>query len=107
MKIIVLGKNGMLGRYVYTYFKHNNYETIGISRKDINITEVDKVKLKQFFQTLELKENDVVINCIGVIKPRVDELGVLNAININSKWSRPAFPLRSKTNFDISINVSV
>ena len=84
MKIVVLGHNGMLGRYVYTYFKKNDFEPIGISRKDIDIAEVNRVELKEFFSNLELSENDVVINCIGVIKPRVDELGVLNAININS-----------------------
>jgi len=84
MKIVVLGKNGMLGRYVYTYFKSVGYDTIGVSRKDVSIAEVDKLVLTDFFTSLELSEDDVVINCIGVIKPRVDELGVLNAININS-----------------------
>jgi dTDP-4-dehydrorhamnose reductase len=84
MKIVVLGNTGMLGRYVYTYFKHNDYETIGVSRKDIDISEVNRNQLKTFFDGLELGGDDVVINCMGVIKPRVDELGVLNAININS-----------------------
>lgn len=84
MKIVVLGNTGMLGRYVYTYFNHNNYETIGVSRKDIDISEVNRKELKTFFESLGLGEEDVVINCMGVIKPRVDELGVLNAININS-----------------------
>jgi len=84
MKIVVLGNTGMLGRYVYTYFKHNNYETIGVSRKNIDISEVNRNELKTFFEGLGLGEGDVVINCMGVIKPRVDELGVLNAININS-----------------------
>ena len=84
MKIIVLGKNGMLGRYVYTYFKTNGYDTIGVSRKDVNIGEVNRTVLTEYFTSLKLSEGDVVINCVGVIKPRVDELGVLNAININS-----------------------
>jgi len=84
MKIVVLGKNGMLGRYVYTYFKTNGYDTIGVSRKDVNIGEVNRTVLTEYFTSLGLIEKDVVINCVGVIKPRVDELGVLNAININS-----------------------
>ena len=84
MKIVVLGKNGMLGRYVYTYFKNSEYDTIGVSRKDVSIGEVDRKALTEYFTSLELGKNDVVINCVGVIKPRVDELGVLNAININS-----------------------
>ena len=84
MKIVVLGKNGMLGRYVYTYFKTCGYETIGVTRKDVEVGEVDRVVLAEYFTSLELGEGDVVINCMGVIKPRVDELGVLNAININS-----------------------
>jgi len=84
MKIVVLGKTGMLGRYVYTYFKSCGYDTIGVSRKDVDIGEVKRAVLAEYFTSLELGKGDVVINCMGVIKPRVDELGVLNAININS-----------------------
>lgn len=85
MKIIVLGKNGMLGRYVYTYFKNLGYTTIGTTRKDIDVSDVNKIKLIDLFERLNLVKNDVVINCIGVIKPRIDELGILNGIKINSE----------------------
>ena len=36
----------------------------------------------------EIKNGDVIINCIGTIKPRVDELGDLNAIIVNSLFPR-------------------
>ena len=37
---------------------------------------------------LHVKSGDVIINCIGTIKPRVDSLGDLNAILVNSVFPR-------------------
>jgi len=89
MKIFVLGKNGMLGRYVYTYLKSKNYGVIGTTRDDFNVTnfyqfdDLSKIKFLDYVDS-NISENDIVINCIGTIKPRVDQLGDYNAILINS-----------------------
>jgi dTDP-4-dehydrorhamnose reductase len=89
MKIFVLGKNGMLGRYVYTYLKSKNYDVIGTTRDDFNVTnfyqfdDLSKIKFLDYIDN-NISENDLVINCIGTIKPRVDQLGDYNAILINS-----------------------
>ena len=89
MKIFVLGKNGMLGRYVYTYLKSKNYDVIGTTRDDFTIRNIyqsygsNKIKFLDYFDN-NISENDIVINCIGTIKPRVDQLGDFNAILINS-----------------------
>lgn len=82
MKIIVLGKNGMLGTYLHKYLK-NKYEVYGVTRNEIDFADTEN--LKQNFTTLHtLDKEDIVVNCIGTIKPRCDELGDINAIKINS-----------------------
>jgi len=65
MKIIVLGKNGMLGRYVYTYLK-NKFDVVGTTRDSIDALKLKKGDL----HSLNLEPRDVVINCIGLIPQR-------------------------------------
>lgn len=86
MKIYILGNKGMLGNYVFSYFRER-FEVVGLNRDHFdasNITREDD--LKSIFS--QIKPDDVVVNCIGTIKPQVDKLGVLNAIQVNS-----VFPL--------------
>lgn len=84
MKIYVLGKNGMLGRYVYTYFKQKNYNVIGWSRDDLNVYNMNEYDLTEKLNNDGAVAGDVIINCIGVIKPMIDKYGTVNAIRINS-----------------------
>ncbi len=64
MTIFVLGKKGMLGRYVYTYLKSQEFNVIGLARP-----QVDALNMSTSFLTIMgANENDVVINCIGMIK---------------------------------------
>lgn len=84
MTIYVLGYKGMLGRYVYSYLKLKQYNVIGLSRDDIDIIEYDEILLRRALFRKGVKPNDVIINCIGVIKPQVDKLGTITAIKINS-----------------------
>jgi dTDP-4-dehydrorhamnose reductase len=85
-KIFVLGKSGMLGRYVYIYLKEKGYNVIGVGRSKIDASDTcgDLHKFVEF----NMSEGDVVINCMGTIKPRVDELGDENAILVNSLFPR-------------------
>jgi dTDP-4-dehydrorhamnose reductase len=87
MKIFVIGSTGMLGRYVSTYLK-DYYEVIEINRKDIDISSIKESELMAKFLHLKINEGDVIINCAGTIKPRVDQLGDLNAILVNSVFPR-------------------
>jgi len=67
MRIFVFGRNGMLGNYVYSYFKLNtSYDVIGITRKDIDLSRVSNFKLLEG----QFSPEDVIINCVGVIKQR-------------------------------------
>ena len=64
IRIFVLGHRGMLGRYVYSYFKSKKYEVIGVSKPVLDAKKVTVNKLK----AAGIHKDDVVINCIGVIK---------------------------------------
>jgi dTDP-4-dehydrorhamnose reductase len=87
MKVYVIGNTGMLGKYVSTYLKQY-YELVEIGRKDIDLSTIKESELKAKFIHLKINEGDIVINCVGTIKPRVDELGDLNAILVNSVFPR-------------------
>ena len=41
-KIIVLGKNGMLGRYVVSYLSQQGYDVVGVGREDFDAVEASK-----------------------------------------------------------------
>ena len=86
MKIYVLGHTGMLGRYIFTYFKSKGYEVEGWNRKDMDISksEYSEAQLRAILFHRGLNSGDIVINCMGTIKPMVDKFGTLNAIKVNS-----------------------
>jgi dTDP-4-dehydrorhamnose reductase len=87
MKIYVFGATGMLGEYVTTYLSEF-YDVIIINRDMIDASSITERQLSAKLFHLGVKKNDVIINCMGTIKPRVDELGPLNAILVNSVFPR-------------------
>jgi dTDP-4-dehydrorhamnose reductase len=77
-KVLVLGASGMLGKYVSTYFTQTSkYEVTSIGRSQFDAT-TDGI------HTLDLQNYDIVINCIGVIKPLVSKIGILNTTLVNA-----------------------
>lgn len=68
MRLIILGKNGMLGAYATKFFQ-NKYEILSFERKDLDFTKQSQLSLKNFFDEL-CKEDDIVLNCAGAIKQR-------------------------------------
>lgn len=87
MKIYVLGSSGMLGKYVSTYLR-KNFNVVEINRETIDASKIKEEELHAKLYHLGVKEYDVIINCMGTIKPRVDSLGDLNAILVNSVFPR-------------------
>jgi len=85
-KVLILGANGMLGRDVYYFFKKkNNFKTFGsIRKKNKNYIKFD-IKVDSLNK---LKNFDFIINCTGIIKPRIKK-NYLEAILINT-----FFPLK-------------
>lgn len=88
MKIYVLGASGMLGRYVSTYFKNQGFYVVDINRDKLDASKITQEELHAKLFHLELKKDDVIINCMGTIKPRIDALGDLNGILVNSVFPR-------------------
>lgn len=88
MKIFILGNTGMLGRYVYNYFKNNNYNVIPLNRKDIDVNQIyQESQLEIILKRFNLESDDIVINCIGMIKQRKN-IDDINFIQVNSIFPR-------------------
>jgi dTDP-4-dehydrorhamnose reductase len=87
MKIFVLGHTGMLGRYVSTYLKSQGHNVINVSRDEIDATKVKEENLRAILYHMGLKKDDVVINCIGMIKQKKD-INELEFILVNSVFPR-------------------
>jgi dTDP-4-dehydrorhamnose reductase len=77
MRILVLGMNGMLGRYVYSYFS-GNYEVVGTTRRELDASTITSSILAS-----NIRPDDVVINCIGLIKQR-SEVDKFAFVTVNS-----------------------
>lgn len=67
-KIVVLGRTGMLGRYVYSYLKNMGENVLGTTRDILDATSdpilgwLDK----------NCEPEDIIINCIGIITQKID-----------------------------------
>jgi dTDP-4-dehydrorhamnose reductase len=78
----------MLGRYVAMHLK-KYFNVVEINRDTLDASECNYDKLRyKLMEHGKVAQGDVIINCAGTIKPRVDELGVLNAIQVNSVFPR-------------------
>lgn len=67
--VIIFGRNGMLGEYMYHYLSsnmHGNYNVIGLTRHELDIYNITFGKLYAFLRGYRL-QNSMVINCIGTI----------------------------------------
>ena len=92
MKICVLGSNGMLGRYVSTYLSKEN-TVVNLTRNELDaehVTEDDitTTLIQKGADSITFDSGDVIVNCIGMIKPQVDKLGPVAAIQVNSLFPR-------------------
>ena len=90
----------MLFRSVEKYLK-KKYTVVYINRDRLDASNVNFTKLKTTLIQNEVNKDDVVINCIGTIKPRVDQLGDLNAILVNSVFPRLLSKVSKELNFKV------
>lgn len=91
MKILVLGKNGMLGQTVYKYLS-NKYDVVGTTREDFNVLE-DVLE-----DTINLEDYDLVVNCIGLLHNEKD-INKLRAVN--TEFPKLLEELSNKYNFKL------
>ena len=85
-KVLVLGSTGMLGSAVAQTITSSNTEVLGTSRQDNNSITFD-ANTDSVDEVFKSFKPDWIINCIGIIKPYINESdsnSILNAIYINS-----------------------
>jgi len=78
MRILLFGANGMLGAYIYTYFKNICFPLYRRDVKDLTFNTV-----KDIFDVYSIQSSDVIINCIGLI-PQTGNKKNADYINVNS-----------------------
>ena len=82
--ILILGANGMLGKMMSLYLKSNNELNVFVTARDKS-SFIEK-NFEKKFTNFQLSDNysdnlkkivdsniDLIVNCIGVIKPKIDE----------------------------------
>ena len=74
----------MLGCYVDAHLKNEGYDVIGYTRKELDAGKVNSTDIRSFILHESIGQDDVIINCMGTIKPQVDKYGTFNAIKVNS-----------------------
>ncbi|MCK4614029.1 MAG: SDR family oxidoreductase [Thermoplasmata archaeon] len=90
-RAVVIGANGMLGYGVSEYFKEHNYDVIEITRKEFDIAKDHIEKLDA-----TIKECDFIVNCAGVIKPRIARTPVEDVLKVNAIFPRNLAKLSNK-----------
>lgn len=99
MKVLVLGKNGMLGHVVYNYLKEKGYTTIGTSSKDNNDILYDAYLNLEYIEDIVKDEKpEAVVNCIGILNKVCEDNKEL-AVKLNSLLPHYLDNLSRKYNF--------
>jgi dTDP-4-dehydrorhamnose reductase len=98
MKVVVLGKNGMLGHMAMSYLeKQDDVSVFGTDRSNLCANTFVQNNIKGIIGGKNqdalpiIKNADYVINCIGTIKPCIKEEdvdSVTNALMVNSLFPR-------------------
>ena len=83
MKILVLGKTGMLGHVVYNYFQEKGHDVIGTTTKFSDFQYDAYKDMRSIEKILEEEKPDVVINCIGILNKVCEDNKPL-AVKLNS-----------------------
>lgn len=78
-KFLVLGSNGMLGRYMFKYLHEQNHTVLPYTRKQLDAFHPEDKN----FEKLASADVDIVINCTGLIKQRKD-ISTIDMIQVNS-----------------------
>lgn len=94
-KVLILGANGMLGSAVVREFANFNGQIFATVRPGARLVEINGISIREFdaendeFSKVahDFGPDDFVINCIGLVKARIDESqheSVLRAIKLNA-----------------------
>jgi dTDP-4-dehydrorhamnose reductase len=78
MKIHVLGSSGMLGSYISRYLSIVGYDVVTYNRNNLEVFNFNINKFKK-----QIKTEDTVINCIGLLKPDISSYEQAVVVNHN------------------------
>ncbi len=82
-RVAVVGARGMLGHAVSEYFSRAQNQVVRIGRAEYDIARDPLEELER-----RLGDSRYVINCAGVIKPRVAETSVEDVLKVNAIFPR-------------------
>lgn len=99
MKVLVLGKTGMLGHVVYNYLLEQNYDVLGTSRNgDLQYDAYENMEAIE--DIISAHKPDVVVNCIGILNKAAENNKVL-AVKVNSLLPHYLDSISNKFNFKL------
>ena len=81
MKLIVLGSEGLLGNYIRRYFT-GKLNVVCPVHDRISTDIKNKLAMQEIKSNIG--KNDIVINCIGLLKPRLKNVSTEHAFAVNS-----------------------
>ena len=84
MKIFLFGSTGMLGNYILKYLSDQKKQIICINRNELDASNITYDKLSEVIMKYEPLNNDIIINCIGVIPQSKNNVDLRNYFMINS-----------------------
>ena len=94
--ILLFGCSGMLGRYVLNVLK-NDYNVICIKRENYDIEKDSWIKLYSIVNEF-LKENDIIINCAGIIPQKYKNDHFKTYIRVNTLFPHKLNEISKKLN---------
>ena len=86
MKIYIFGSTGMLGRYATKYLENTGKQVIQVTRKDFDVNNLSFVSISNLFKNFDICENDIIINCVGIIPQSnsINQITNRNYYKVNS-----------------------
>jgi dTDP-4-dehydrorhamnose reductase len=109
MKVLILGSAGMLGHKLYQVLSRT-YEVSGTIKSDFDsisrfgffrkpdiYTKVNAEQITSVEKAITTNKPDVIINCIGVIKPLSNSRDRLSSIWVNALFPHQVYQICSKS----------
>jgi dTDP-4-dehydrorhamnose reductase len=81
MTVYVFGVSGMLGNYLRETLNTNGIHLVGFTRDNYDIKECSYQTLYELFETHAIVENDVVVNCAGIIPQKNTDKKLFYVVN--------------------------
>jgi dTDP-4-dehydrorhamnose reductase len=96
MKVILFGSTGMLGSYVLNTLKED-YKMVVINRDNYDIVCDEWSKLEYLIKT-NIKENDIIINCAGIIPQKYNDESIGLYVKVNTLFPHKLNEISKKYN---------